>query len=246
MIEPLAYVGQGLIAHCQDTMKIASCFADKQYLRIAADRLMVASNKTVAIEPGRIRTIVRMSSLLHDIGKADDDYQTQFALVRKPKAPSFFLHEVPSAVIGDRVSSILHLDWAESFLLSFSILNHHNAMRSINKIKSIVEDTQSLRRNGWRFRKWSESLNPLLEGISASEVYDILRDIKLNEVESYLNRMQVIIDDRNKMWTKLYSLILNPLIVGDNLDALKRDSEEVLSSSRLKFINELKEAVRIY
>jgi len=236
---PYAYPGQNLIQHLQNTSKRAETFAGRQYLRIVSDRIFVASNRKVEIGPERVGAVIRIASLLHDIGKADNSYQAQLEFTKSPRKSSFFLHEVPSAVIGDRVSNKLQLGWTESFLLSFSILNHHNAMRSLEEIRSRLGD----RRRGWSFDRWNRSLRPLLDSISISDPSEVLKEIRLSEIESYLNRMEGIASDRNKTWTKLYSFILNPLIAGDNLDALDRDHDVQQSASRMKFIQELKEAI---
>ncbi|MEM3449290.1 MAG: HD domain-containing protein, partial [Nitrososphaerota archaeon] len=162
MDRALADMKQCLIHHLQNTAKEALNFAKDLYLEIISQRLYVVSEGTLKLHPTSLRRIIHVSSLLHDIGKAADQYQNQFTrCISNPNfKPSFLLHEVPSAVICYRFACTLNAEDEEIFFMTFSTLNHMNAMRPLQKIKLLLKQMYN---KNWSFLRWGSSMLPIFE-----------------------------------------------------------------------------------
>jgi CRISPR/Cas system-associated endonuclease Cas3-HD len=247
MNEPFSFVGENLVKHLTKTAEYAREFGRPNYLKVVSNRLCVASCGRVNINDGKIGQLIQNTALFHDMGKAADCYQIQFESGKIPEKPKFFLHEIPSAIICNRISKVLALDQQENFLLGFTVLNHMNAMRPLVKMKELLLDNWiPYHKEGWTFSRYGASLATIFGKIGISDLRPFLLPVNRTEAEDYLSKVENIASDRNNGWVRLYCLLLAPLIVGDNLSARQRNDNRLENASRMKFIQELEETVRIF
>jgi CRISPR-associated endonuclease Cas3-HD len=233
---PYAFTNQPLADHLQGTAQIADKFVTETYASTVSKRLYLSSQMSVNIKPDTVKVLIRRASLLHDVGKAADRYQSQF---ERPAhhSPTFYLHEVPSAIVCDRVSQELELGFHERFLLSFTVLNHMNSFRPLERI---CDEVNASNQREWSFVRYGQSMPSIFNelGVSCNQV---LRPISYKETRDFIDGQRANASKLEYRWIRLYCMFLSPVIAGDNLDAQKRGTAN-LSPSRLKFIRELGEA----
>ncbi len=243
---PYAFTEQELLSHLQNTHNYSMKFATVHYLKIVQRRLFVVSEGALDPPLKKLGEIIQIASLFHDIGKVAEHYQNQKQLrdrcqkqsdPKQRKFPTFFLHEVPSAVVVDRIARELGWCFEESFLASFSVLNHHNSMRPFGRIMGEIRWLP----RGWVLQnRWTHELLPLCKRFDLDTA--VLKNVTFDECEKYMLQMKNIISNRNLRWPKLYSLVLNPVVAGDNIDAKSRNDGTV-STFRKVFVKELEEAM---
>jgi CRISPR-associated endonuclease Cas3-HD len=238
--EPMAYLNQELKSHLANASKAALAFGGPYYAAIVSRRIAAASQGEVSIPPEQVRSIIRLSALLHDVGKADDYYQTQPALKTNcPQDLSFHMHEVPSAVIADRISRSLNLQEELRFMLCHTVLTHHYAMRSLR----VLDERLSKRRRPWTFLRYSEELSAFLHNLSIDAPAESFADVTVEAARKFLKRMERVVGNRKLPWTKLYILFLNPLVFGDNCDAQHRQRPDTGEKPLTGFWKELIEVI---
>ncbi len=219
-----AFSGQQLTAHIDGTEKYAMSFADEQYCQIASQRIKISSSNEVTIPHNRLADMIRLVCILHDIGKADEQYQKQ--VFRNKENASFFLHEVPSAVIANRLiqSAREKISEPERFLVLFSIIQHHLAMRTYGRAEKMMDIISKNRRRGWEF-EFNEEISQILSRTKfvhdKAKIGQLIEPVTPPETRDLVSWLYNIASSRNQPWTKLYVLVMNPLVVGDNTDAQK-------------------------
>ena len=226
-MKPCAYIKQSLIKHSVDSYQdlINSKLFSDNYYRVVSRRL---ERVNIFLSSKEVKDLVRDLILLHDLGKAGEYYQEQFDnecnMLNNGK-PSFLYHEIGSALFFyngyDAKREVREL-------LALASLNHLNAIRGIWSYSQI-------RLPGFdnRMLKLEIYGNILLEGLKNSLTRDI--SIKNYTFDDFSIMIESLVK-RNMIYKyhKVYILLLAPLIMGDNLNSLKR-----VNSKGSRFINRI-------
>jgi CRISPR-associated endonuclease Cas3-HD len=175
-----------------------------------------------------LKRVLERAALLHDIGKAADMYQKRFRTQEGDSKPTFYLHEVPSAVICQRVCNSLGLPKWEVTLCSLLVLQHMSSIR--DWLASNREISYS-----WRFADCRTELEEFIRG---SFNISVNFDVDTGEAKEFLHNSARIIRDKNYRWLKLYTLLLGPLTAADSIDAYEARRED-LTMQRRWFVEEL-------
>lgn len=239
-MRPCAFTGHALLGDeghlCQTEKYAIKCVADDA--GTIARRFSMAG---VPLDASDVKSLVRLTCICHDVGKASDEYQRQFndkcELIAK-SLPSFKFHEIPSAVVAWRICQELSVDRTQSVICFVTVLQHLHASRdwlsASEQRRIICEDMRF--KSGWNFRKFGDATRQFLKDKLGVEVeLDVRLDEGIRIVDQMINWLRRI---RESSWPRLYCLILAPLMVGDNLDATKSRGNNV-SASRAAFIDEL-------
>lgn len=225
-----AYTNQRLRQHSEKTMEYALKFSSKDYAEVCAKRINAASKKKI-ISADEFMELVKISALMHDTGKAADKYQEQFEGTLCEN-PSFYLHEIPSAMIAKSLMEESGYDKYYVFLVSIAILLHHTAMRSFDEQEISLGNSKN---NGWIFRGWKKDLDEISSALFKRT--SPLNCIEAKKAKSFLDWIRRIAGDNEECrFAKLYCLILSPVIYGDNIDAKSRGGRK-----RSLFSKELEE-----
>jgi len=216
MSGPWAYENHELVEHLRNTSDIAEKFANGAYRYTVVKRLKVASNgKLKNMSEAKVLNLIRIVALLHDIGKAADQYQSQFS--KDDGEVSFYLHEFPSAFIAYNLMKGARYEDPEKVLVTLSILHFHEAMRTSKKIHESKIRT-------WSFEKWFPKMKPVFDacGIEEDVWNSLSKNLRISDIENlneniekYAKRIE------NKEWVKLYCLFLAPAVIGDIKDSSK-------------------------
>ncbi|HXG07233.1 MAG TPA: CRISPR-associated endonuclease Cas3'' [Nitrososphaera sp.] len=244
---PCAYEKQSLESHSQGVAKIALAFANDQYIEVCRRRLLRTG---VNLEKHTIRSIILLSALLHDIGKSARYYQKQFDKTCIPvidHVPSFYLHEISSAAISKRICDYNNFDTPISFFVVASVLQHLHAIRGIDKDRVINDAINRFAKNKEllifedHWLKLYEMTNKacLLYGVNTNLNQDLFQNLHVSEITNLFAWVSKIAQNRNIRWPKLYILFLNPILVGDNIDAESNRNESQESRNRSPFMREL-------
>lgn len=239
---PYAYTEHPLVEHLRNCMDIALKVSENWSLpEVICHRLKIAfkrSGVNIDVSEDIIRYIIKYSSLLHDIGKAAVEYQKQFnddGSLRWRSEPSFRYHEVPSAVLTFRYLSRMDIEYELTMLASLAVLMHMSTIRNpLSRDMDISLRNDRWLRYGWTISVYGDALSELLRA-------DIKLDVALGEALDFIERARSYVSVKNRRHAKLYTLILLPIIVGDNVDSYnhRRKKGEKVSSSRLKFMKEI-------
>ncbi|MEN3007178.1 MAG: CRISPR-associated endonuclease Cas3'' [Candidatus Methanosuratincola petrocarbonis] len=226
-----AYTNQELKRHSVNTMNHALKHSGENYAEVCVKRIRSASGSPI-FSPDEFIGLVRVAAALHDSGKAADSYQRQFQGT-PPERPSFYLHEIPSAIITKGLMEEAGYDPDSVFLVSLAVLSHHTAMRTYSRQERLLDKANQ----PWTFRKCKSDLDELSESILGTKLHfsRIDRDCAKNFME-WVDRMAG--DCRNNSFAKLYCLILSPVIYGDNIDAQSRGGY-----NKSRFVEELEETI---
>ena len=226
-MKPCAYIKQTLIEHSigsyQDLVNF-KLFNDNYY-RVVSRRL---ERVGISLSVSEIKDLVKDLVILHDLGKAGEYYQDQFddeCNTLNNERPSFLYHEIGSALFFYNDYSVKR-EIRE--LLALASLNHLNAIRGIWSYTQIM-----LPGFDERMLKLERYGNMLLEGLKDKLSSDIkVRNYSFDDfsimIESLVKR------NMKYNYHKIYILLLAPLIIGDNLNSLKRPG-----SKGSRFINRL-------
>ncbi|MEM3386820.1 MAG: HD domain-containing protein [Nitrososphaerales archaeon] len=218
---PYAYPNHNLFEHLENTEKIASRTLDKMGKDVVCKRF---KKYGLEIDHEMLEEAVRISSLLHDIGKADDRYQKNYLPL------SFHLHEIPSAVISSRICEALRLA-AVKDIVFMVVLQHMCAIRDW------LSQTPTKLITTWRFNMYGDAVKEFI-----CKHFNLTVDIcvSYSDFETLRCAINDKISKNNKEaeGLKLYMLLLTPLSVGDNLDAYKARGGD-LAADRRWFVEEL-------
>jgi CRISPR/Cas system-associated endonuclease Cas3-HD len=225
---PYAREGQDLFSHLEGTARRIPSYLDEG---VVCRRL---NNLGLELEPSSLRNLIGTSALLHDIGKGADTYQASFkrkGIYSAAQRVSFPFHELPSAIICLRLSNALNMPEEEGILAFLVILQHMCAVR--DWLGDTIPEIPFQR---WTFGICSEEINEFLRRQFGKAVgLDVEKGEVIKEVSSINNRIR----SPEMRWTKLYTLILAPIAVADNLDAYESGKDD-LSPGRKWFVEELK------
>jgi CRISPR-associated HD domain protein len=216
---PYAYKDHELFKHLEGTANKALYALNILGYNVICNRFR---NLGLEMDTKDLKEIVRLSALLHDIGKAADIYQCNIE-------KGFYMHEVPSAVIAKR---ILEYNLREEYidLIVITVLQHMNSMR--DWLSDISKDIE---RRKWEFTLCKNEVITFLKEITKTD--DINLDVRSSDANKLIEEYQGK-SRSNKRWLKLYNLILALITVGDNKDAYEARGG-TLSPSRRWFIEEL-------
>lgn len=230
----LAYTNQGLKEHSLNTMGIALRYSDNHYSEACVSRMNSALKKK-RFFPSDFTEMVKIAAGLHDIGKGADHYQEQFWKNPHVK-PSFYLHEVPSAVIAKKLMESVGYDSDQVFLVSIAILFHHTAMRPFDQQETCLK---SLKKD-WSFSRHRTDLDELSSNVLNTKF--TLNRIGLEDAKSFMDWIKRVASNSEKSrLAKLYCLIATPMIYGDNIDAKSRDG----NVRKSRFMEELEETIDV-
>ncbi|MEN3053086.1 MAG: CRISPR-associated endonuclease Cas3'' [Candidatus Methanosuratincola petrocarbonis] len=228
-----AYKNQGLKQHSEKTMQYALEYASKNYAEVCVRRIKAASKTNINYSIDEFLELVRIAAILHDSGKAADKYQSQFNSP-PPEKPSFSFHEIPSAIIAKTLMDRSGYSSDSILFVSLAVLFHHTAMRSFDQQERFL----SSMRQPWTFTRCKSDLEDICSPIFGSEFP--LRNIGKQEAKDFFEWIKRVAGNQNKShFIKLYCLILNPVIYGDNIDAKSRGESERKS----RFVEELEETI---
>jgi CRISPR-associated endonuclease Cas3-HD len=219
---PYAYKDHELFKHLEGTANKALDTLNRLGYNVICNRFRKLG---LEMDCKELEQIVRLSALLHDIGKAADYYQNN------PKLENFYLHEVPSAVIAKRTLEENNIREECKDLIVITVLQHMNSMRDW------ISSNRDVNRR-WLFSKFSEHILKFLNGKNIVKD-EINLDVNSNDASKLIKEYQDKSRSNDKPWLKLYNLILALITVGDNLDAYETRKDN-LSKSRRWFVEELK------
>ncbi|RLE59461.1 MAG: CRISPR-associated endonuclease Cas3'' [Thermoprotei archaeon] len=239
---PYAYTKHPLAEHLRNCMDIALKVSENWSLpEVICHRLRIAFKRSgvdIEVSEDIITYIIKCSSLLHDVGKAATIYQKQFnddGSLRGRNEPSFRYHEVPSAVLTFRYLSKMNVEYELTMLASLAVLMHMSTIRNPLD-RDMDRSLKNIRmfRHGWIISTYKDALSKLLD-------MDIKLNVTLSEALDFIERARSYASAKNRRHAKLYTLILLPIIVGDNVDSFnhRRKTGGKISSSRLKFMKEI-------
>ena len=241
---PYAFRNHPLVDHMTGCLRIVEKFLEvnPNYLHVVGVRLMKAGLNTA--EPKLIETMLKLGATIHDIGKAYRHYQERI----EKYGGGFEYHEILSAVSCYKILSnnLSPESQGLKILLLMAVLNHHQAFRE--SVPKILSDTYFVK-NVLHIAKGGlcdsvSNIEPALKmlGLTIEEVF--AKDYP--EFKSLLEKVRYTLKlflqrrfDDNRRWLKLYSLLMFPIILADNLDACEKRS----GSSSSLVIEELRRAI---
>ncbi|MCS7110118.1 MAG: CRISPR-associated endonuclease Cas3'' [Candidatus Caldarchaeum sp.] len=250
-MKPCAFEHQSLTQHLISVTSKADAFVSRGYIETLCTRLERAG---VAAEQDTVRKLVSVTAFFHDVGKAVKYYQERFddgCVCVKGKC-SFYLHELLSAVYVKRyLLRSRDCDERLRTLAVLAVMNHMHALRDYASVRGQFgpEISGRPRHVIELFQKtWIERphLDKILEAAESCRFLDIdvLRQTLSNEVE--FGEVQSLLGDaereeeNRRSYLKLYVLLLLPVVLGDNLDAVERRRNDEQSRSRKAFLDELR------
>lgn len=233
---PYAYNNHPLVDHLLKTSEIVEWIVKSYNLdAIVTHRLRICLRMSGVSGDWLNRNIVRdlfyYTSLIHDVGKAAIEYQRIFDDNGVPKGRvSFYLHEIPSAIICYKV--LMEKGFRDEIIKlgALTVLMHMSAARN-----PLLLGITEIRKNfpkGWNFSVYSEFLSQELK-------IPMVDSIRLSDTINFIELMKNFIVDVNNKYAKIYTIILAPLIAGDNIDASRaRSGDKSISQSRRKLMEE--------
>ena len=202
MAKPCAFEGQSLLDHMKGVEEIVK-------RKFISDGYDLVVNKRMGRSDGK--DLVLLSSILHDIGKADERYQNQFDDECKAKVGKFSFkdHEVISSAYALKAGLDPHV--------AMAVLLHHHAMR--------VPDEKVINSMGGAKLYMTEELCKYLKSHGVECIDSLSRD-----------EIRAVMYLPKKVKPQFVSLLELPLVVSDNLDSQRRGDDD----DRRVFISELK------
>jgi len=241
--KPCAWIAQSLEDHLENTLRYALSMKENE-LNVISKRFKMAD---LNIDNKRVKELIKIVSLLHDIGKASRVYQKRFEndCGCKYKEVSFFLHEVPSAYLVEFIKEPT-LNKKERDLVEIAILFHMSAMRDIDRIIKNLEGGKGALKGVSEFdlADYKSKLEEFL--FKHNIILNIPDKILIIETKNFLKIIEQKLKNRNNSYLKLYSLLFYRLCIGDNIDAYevrKNLEQNPDKRSRDYFIKELREVI---
>ncbi len=240
--KPCAWTFQSLESHLEGALRYAQQISPQDYSVISSRFRAVNVN----IDNEKLKEMIKIVTLLHDIGKACEEYQSKFEenCSCKREKPSFPLHEVPSAIsLEYSLEYITKPEFSdeEKLLMKLAVLLHMNAMRGINNIKKDLKEFKLKYRTGWNYKAYKDKLESFLKQYKIEVT--LPSQITVKDAEDFIDKIYSVLNQRGYEFLRLYCLIYYPLCIGDNLDAYSFRKEGEVSESRAIFIRELKEVI---
>jgi CRISPR-associated endonuclease Cas3-HD len=226
--KPYAYQNQSLADHIIGCLGKLEDFLrmNPNYVRVVYTRLLGAGVNVAKQED--IEEMLKLGVVAHDLGKAYKYYQDKV----EKHGGGFEDHEILSAVSCYKMIGGLRDQDPFKVLLLMAVLNHHQAFRD-NIPKLLRELLRG--ETGEKIRYVARvglcnsvcNLKPVLGKVGLSVEAVFIRDYQ--EFELIFNDIWRSLDfllrknfDENKRWLKLYSLLMFPIILVDNLDAYEK------------------------
>jgi CRISPR-associated helicase Cas3/CRISPR-associated endonuclease Cas3-HD len=232
--KPCAFEGQSLIEHTENTLMKA---LRMKYSFDTMSKRFKALGLNINAE--NVEKLIKAACILHDLGKAADEYQEYFDDVCSCKnKSSFYLHEVPSAYYAyNQLKSVegYELNFHAKRLLALAILFHVVG----KNIDDLISDVES-KKMEWSFNNYRKYFEVLMSKYGIKLEWK--SHISTQEALDFLKEIKKIMADKNYHYLKLYNLIYGPICIGDNLDSYENRRPDV-SGSRKIFIRELYEAI---
>lgn len=259
MRTPCSFSGETLTQHSLSTVE----FGVKKFFETQpAYPLLVAAKLTnyyqleKPITDELLTQTCIASCYLHDAGKAANIYQVQFNDDCSCKAsPTFTFHEILSAFI---VNNYLEKAIGEEdqsnrtlrILTTLAVLNHMHAIRPYTNAHAVMSNVVYTLKK-FIYKYGTSKGDPLGFNLANNNEYienappqidkkilatSLEKTIKPDELSRFLEKM----DRETSGPNKLYTLLLAPIIIGDNLAASQRQEEE---DNRKWFKQELKELI---
>ncbi|HDI10311.1 MAG TPA: CRISPR-associated endonuclease Cas3'' [Euryarchaeota archaeon] len=241
-MKPCAFKAQSLSDHISGCLGLLRKYLDRnrEYPLIVSRRIEVASGGDVEISSEEVKELLKLCVVFHDLGKGYEYYQRRFdrnCLTRN--GASFEYHEIISAISSYKYSLN---KWGEADprtnLLTMSVANHHHAFREMSNMthNRVSRKISEILKQG--VCEEIGNIYYVLEGIDPEIPEHI--SLEQRDLVNFLNwiRSQYRMKQKGTLrWIKLYTLILKPLIIVDNIDAYRarKDSRERFSS----FLREL-------
>ena len=225
--KPYAYRGQSLMDHVVGCIGKLEDFlrTNPNYVKVIYTRL-IGAGVNVANQ-GDIREMLKLGVIAHDLGKAYKYYQDRV----EKYGGGFEGHEILSAVSCYKMTGGLKDQDPFKVLLLMVVLNHHQALREsipellIDRAGSLIKKIKDVARSGLCDSVYN--LERVLEeaGLSVEEVF--AKDY--SEFELIFNKIRRLLAFflrenfyENSRWLKLYSLLMFPIVLADNLDAWEK------------------------
>lgn len=223
-MKPCAFAGQTLLSHSLGSLNEARGVFDEAYFKVVKRRMDFMASKLqgdldreflLGLRWEDWRELTHFLVAFHDVGKAAEYYQEQFHDWCEPRKgrSSFFLHEIGSAVF------LYKNQWRNEvvkMLAVLAVLNHLNAMRGLH-VPQLVE---SVKQGMLRLRKYAEGLLKELPKFNLDAFLEgdlTLADYQLGDAKDMMSWLSKLSNQRGIV--KGYTLLLLPVIVGDNLDS---------------------------
>lgn len=225
---PYAYKDHSLADHILGCVKLIERFLEmnRNYPYMVHSRFVGAGLDVPGLRT--IEDMLKIGTLIHDMGKAYRYYQEKLERYRG----GFEHHEILSAVSCYKILRDNNLleNQKLKVLLLMSILNHHQALReslmeilfgansSIGKVVEIAR--RGLCKSISNLERVLTLFNLRLEEVFPRDSTEF--NSILHELRSTLNLFLRVRFDENRRWIKLYSLIMLPIVLADNLDASEK------------------------
>jgi CRISPR-associated endonuclease Cas3-HD len=225
--KPYAYPGQSLIDHIVGCIGKLEGFlhVNPNYVRVVYTRLLSAGVNIA--KHGDVREMLKLGVVAHDLGKAYKYYQDRV----ERYGGGFEGHEILSAVSCYKMIGGLRDRDPLKVLLLMAVLNHHQALREsipellMDEKSPLIKKIRDVAKSGLCDSIYN--LEPGLGEVGLSIEESFARDYP--EFESIFNEIRGLLAsllrrnfDQNKRWLKLYSLLMFPIILVDNLDAYEK------------------------
>jgi len=250
--KPCAFKNQSLTQHLKEVVEITEKYLTLGYIKTIAQKFKM---NEIDAEEESLRELLLLTALFHDTGKAIEYYQQQFDERCNNITPkySFYLHELFSAIYLQRYFSAVR-KYSEDlrYLSLLSVINHMHALRDYPELRKLLHPEQRVATNIKNmFEKAfvkSDYINVLKDAFASYTFLDVdcfckalNSKISLNECRELLSGIRDF--ENSKSFTKLYVLILFPLVVSDNIEAYKSRRDDDEHRSKHLFIEELKQMV---
>jgi len=250
--KPCAFKNQSLTQHLKEVVEIAEKHLTLGYIKTVTQKFKM---NNIDVEDKSLEEILPLTALFHDIGKAIEYYQQQFDEKCNNIYPkySFYLHELFSAIYLRRYFSVVR-KYSEDlqYLSLLSVINHMHALRDYPELRDLLHPTQKVAtkiKNIFEkaFIK-SNYIDDLKNDFASYTFLDIDSFCKALNSKISLNECRALLDkirdfENSKSFSKLYVLILLPLVVSDNIAAYKSRKDDDEYRSKSLFIEELKQMV---
>jgi CRISPR-associated endonuclease Cas3-HD len=229
--KPYAYQNQSLADHIvgclgklEDFLRMNPNYVKVVYMRLLSAGVNVAKQ-------GDIVEMLKLGVVVHDLGKAYKYYQDRV----EGYSSGFEGHEILSAVSCYKMIGGLRDRDPLKVLLLMAVLNHHQALREsipellrgLSRVETspLVKKIKDVARAGLCDSVYN--LKPVLGEVGLSVESVFIRDypefeLIFNEIGGSLDFLLRKNFDENKRLLKLYSLLMFPIILADNLDACEK------------------------
>ncbi|MEM0444132.1 MAG: CRISPR-associated endonuclease Cas3'' [Candidatus Caldarchaeum sp.] len=249
-VKPCAYRCQSLDKHLSSVCEKTKRFISAGYLETVARRFSYCSLRA---DKKLLESTILTAAFFHDVGKAVEYYQERFDEKCEciSRRCSFYLHELLSAAyLNKYFSQTSACDENLTILAVLAVLNHMHALRDYayekeyfrpESPKKSSKIDEIFRKSYVRSEHVEQLVNPFMEAsfLDLSVLRKVLNEpVNPIDVQVMLNKIGEA--ESSKTFLKLYVMILLPIVLADNLDAVEHRPSDDETKSRKAFLNELK------